>query len=135
MLIRHSRVMGTACGVLNILTWLYLSACEIYFLRLPASEAPFESRASADFILPFIVVPFLFCSAGMMGSLLISKRPAAGALIMLVSGGLIFFSAFAWRWLVVPSLLSIAAGVLALTSISKVSGIATPQNEELKPGR
>ncbi len=110
------RIIAVICAALHMLPWVFFAAYETYVLCLPADEVHFESQGYAYAFLVIFIGPGLIVAAvGLLGSLLLRKKPKAGSVLMLVAGS-IFFVLTPNILFKIPSLLLIIPGALAVSS-------------------
>jgi hypothetical protein len=114
------RVIGIICAALQMLLWMILTVGEIVIWL--NAEPYLQKILSSRFVLYFII-PLLVSAVGLSGSLLLRKKSKAGAVLMLVSGGVVFFYTFIAWWLGIAPLLLTAAGVFALVSSKRALSV------------
>jgi hypothetical protein len=117
-LLNLSRIVAVVCAALSTLFWVVIS---IYALC---------SRPLTQVLL-YGLSPLFVSAAGLWGCLTLRRRPAAGAMLTLVSGVLIFLFSLVPRWLGVmdlwygiPSLPLIIAG-----SLTFIAGKASKKSQ------
>ncbi len=123
------RIMGIVGGALTMLPYLLFVGQCLYTLALPDGEVHFESKGYAGGFLVIFALPAVASIAGFIGSLLVNKRRKPGAILMIISGAIIFMFGipllfFGYTipydikvWVEkIPPLMLIAAGAILLGS-------------------
>ncbi len=100
-----SRTIAIICAALHTLLWAVFCIFALF--------------SEVKYYLVILASPFTISALGLWGSLLLRKHPVPGALLMFVSGGLVYFIASSilhYWWILILPLLLIAASVFALIS-------------------
>lgn len=124
MIKKLSRILGIAGGALALLPILYFMGQCVYTLLLPDVGLHFESKGYAYGFLILNIIPCVVAIVGLVGGLIVRKKPVLGSVLMIVSGALLPCVA-PLSWMLIPGpVLLVAAGILAL--IAKESSSHQP---------
>lgn len=114
MIKKLSRILGIVGGALALLPYLYFMGQCVYTLLLPDAGLHFESKGYASGFLILSIFPSVVAAVGLVGGLIVRKKPVLGAVLMIASGALLPCVA-PLNWMLIPGpVLMVVSGILAL---------------------